>query len=183
MQEYFRLGDFKIFGAPIDIHWSVMAVAFLLTISYFREPIAAIIAVISFFSIILVHEVGHAAVAHRMGCRVIGLKVCLIHGLCEYELPRYELEDVLIAWGGVMAQLLIAMLVFTASSLGANHLPYFGPILVFLGYYSLLVIPYNLLPCRGLDGYKAWRVIPLYYNQLKRNSAFKKPPRRDRDRR
>ena len=171
MDEYYQLGNFEIFGAPVYVHWSVIVAITLILFLYRQSPATVAIALISFFSIILVHEVGHAAMANRMGYRVFSLKVCLIHGLCEYEAPRYELDDVKVAWGGVLAQMLVAMLVFTASSLGARHLSYFGPVLVFLGYYSLLVVPYNLLPVRGLDGDKAWRIIPILYKQFKKNNS------------
>jgi Zn-dependent protease len=183
MQEYFRLGEFHVFGAPVYVHWSVLAVMALILVVYWQNPIIVAIALLSFFSIILIHEIGHAALAHRMGYRVFTLRVCLIHGLCEYEDPHYEWDEVKVAWGGVLAQILIAMLVFTLSSLGARHFAYFGPVLVFLGYYNLLVVPYNLLPIRGLDGYKAWRIIPLSYKQMKTRSALKKTLNRDRNRR
>jgi Zn-dependent protease len=64
--------------------------------------------------------------------------------------------------------------------LGAIYFAYFGPILVFLGYYSLLMVPYNLLPVRGLDGYTAWKIIPIVYQQMKAYSALKKKLDRDR---
>jgi Zn-dependent protease len=180
MQEYFRLGEFYIFGAPVYVHWSVLASMGLILIIYWQSPIIVAIALLSFFSITFIHEIGHAAVANKLGYRVFALRVCLIHGVCEYEAPHYEWDDVQVSWGGVLAQVLIAMLVFTLSSLGAGNFAYFGPILLFLGYYSLLVVPYNLLPVRGLDGYKAWKIIPLSYKQIKARSALKKTLNRDR---
>jgi hypothetical protein len=182
MQQYFRLGKFHIFGAPVFVHWSVIACMGLLLFVYWKTPTIVAIALLSFFSVIMVHEIGHAALAHKMGYRVFAIKVALIHGLCECEAPNYELDRVIIAWGGVLAQTLVAIFVFTCSALGARYFAYFGPILVFLGYYSLLVVPYNLLPIRGLDGDKAWKIIPLYYQQIKARSALKKKLNQDRRR-
>jgi Zn-dependent protease len=174
MDEYYLLGDFRVFGAPIYIHWSVIAAIVLILFVYRQDPIIVTIALLSFFSIIFVHEVGHAALANSMGYQVFALRICLIHGVCEYQAPSYEWDEVKVAWGGVLAQIWIAAIVFTAASLGARHFAYFGPILVFLGYYSLLVVPYNLLPIQGLDGYTAWRIIPLSYRYLKTHPATRK---------
>ena len=167
MQQYLRFGEFKIFNAPVYVHWSVLAVSVFILVVYFQNLVTVAIAVASFFCITFVHEIGHAAVANKMGYRVFSLKLCLFHGLCEYESPYYEWDDVKISWGGVLAQVLIAILVFTLSSLGARNIDFFAPILLFLGYYSLFIIPFNLLPVRGLDGYKAWRIIPLALKQIR----------------
>ena len=172
MQNYFRLGKLRIFRAPIYLHWSVLAVSVVLLIIYFQNLILVILAWLSFLSIILIHEVGHAAVAHRLGYRVVALKVCLIHGRCEYAVPSYapyyEWDEIRIAWGGVSAQALIAMLVFTISALGAEDLTFFQPILAFLGYYNVLAIVHNLSPMQGLDGYKAWRIVPILYQLMRK---------------
>jgi stage IV sporulation protein FB len=180
MQEYFRLGEFHIFRAPVFVHWSALVSMGLILVVYWKDPIIAVIALLSFLSVILIHEIGHAAVANKMGYRVFKIKVSLFHGVCECQDPNYELDRVKIAWGGVIAQILVAMLVFSLSSLGAMYFAYFGPILVFLGYYSLLMVPYNLLPVRGLDGYTAWKIIPIVYQQMKAHSALKKKLDRDR---
>jgi stage IV sporulation protein FB len=175
MQKYFRLGEFRVFGAPVHVHWSVLVAMALILVAYWQSPLIVTIALLSYLSIIFIHEVGHAAIAHKMGYRVFALRVALVHGVCECEAPRYELDAVKIAWGGVLAQMLIAMLVFTLSSLGLMNFAYSGPILVFLGYFNLLMIPYNLMPIRGLDGYQAWKIIPLSYKKMKKSSTHKRP--------
>jgi stage IV sporulation protein FB len=119
-------------------------------------------------------------VAAWLGYRVFALKVALFHGLCEHTAAKYEWDDIKIAWGGVSAQMLVAILVFSLNGLGGGQFAYFGPILVFVGYYSLLTIPYNLMPIRGLDGYKAWRIIPLGYQQMKQRAATKRALDRER---
>jgi Zn-dependent protease len=174
MQKYFRLGEFRVFGAPVYVHWSVLAAMALILVAYWQSPLIVTIALLSYFSIIFIHEVGHAAIAHKMGYRVFALRIALVHGVCECEAPLYELDAAKIAWGGVLAQMLIALLIFTLSSLGIMNSAYAGPVLVFLGYCNLLIIPYNLMPIRGLDGYKAWRIIPLSYKKMKKGSARKR---------
>ena len=92
MQEYFRLGEFHIFRAPLFVHWSALASMGLILVVYWKDPIIAVIALLSFLSVILIHEIGHAAVASKMGYRVFKIKVSLFHGVCECQDPNHELD-------------------------------------------------------------------------------------------
>jgi hypothetical protein len=146
MQEYFRINKLQVFGAPIYVHWSVLASSAFILVAFWKDLIVLALALLCFFSIILIHEIGHAVIAHYLGYRVFEIRICLIHGVCEYSAPNYEWDEVKVSWGGVLAQMVVAIIVFTASSLGAKQFDYFAPVLLFLGYYSLLVIPFNLMP-------------------------------------
>src|SRR6476620_10886514 len=53
----------RAFRAPIYIHWSVFAIAGVLAIGSRGDPVYAVIAILSYFAIILIHECGHAWVA------------------------------------------------------------------------------------------------------------------------
>lgn len=161
---YFKLNNIKLLGAQIYIHWLVLAASTLILVVYRQSPLGVALALISYLGIIFIHEVGHAAMANKVGCRVLAIRIALIHGVCEYEEPRYELDDIKIAWSGVVLQVMVAALVFYLSSLGLANYVFFAPILVFLGYFSLLIVPYNLIPQKGFDGHKAWRIIPFIYN-------------------
>ena len=41
---------------------------------------------------------------------VIAIKLSFQHGQCEYQHPEYEVDDVFIVWGGVLAQLALLLL-------------------------------------------------------------------------
>jgi stage IV sporulation protein FB len=168
MQGYIQLGKERIFGAPVYTHWSVLVIGALILVYGWQNLIVSAISLLSFLSIILIHEIGHAAIAHKLGYDVIAIRIAPLHGVCEYQAPRYEWEDVQIAWGGVLAQLIAAAIVFGFGHLGGDNTEYFGPVTVFIGYYSLLTIPFNLLPVPGLDGQKAWKILPLAYDRSKR---------------
>ena len=153
-----------MFGAPVWVHWSALAVVGLLFLVSITSPIYAVVLIASYLSIITVHEVGHAYAARRLGYRVTGIRIGIIHGLCEHEAPQSELEDVLISWGGVAAQLCIAIPVLViAWALGSRELYYFGPVVAFLGYVNLLLALANLAPAEGFDGQRAWRAFPLLF--------------------
>jgi Zn-dependent protease len=57
-----------------------------------------------------------------------------------------------------------------------------GPVILILGYYSVLTVIFNLLPIRGLDGTVAWRIIPLMRQRLKARRVVRGALRRGRGR-
>ena len=152
----------RAFRAPIYIHWSVFAIAAVLAIGSMRKPAHAVVAILSYFAIILIHECGHAWVARRRHYRVNCIRIAGYHGRCEIEAPEYEWDDVAIAWGGVLAQFAVAipMIVIQLSMPARMHGAVgFGAMM--LGQISVVIALFNLIPAAGLDGAKAWRVIPL----------------------
>jgi membrane-associated protease RseP (regulator of RpoE activity) len=175
MRAWTRLRKVYVFGAPVWVHWSALFVVGLLFFLSLTSPIYAAVSIASYLSIIAVHEAGHAYIARRLGYRVTGIHIGIIHGLCEHERPEYGLEDVLISWGGVAAQLCIAVPVLViAWALGSRELYYFGPVVAFLGYVNLLVALANLAPAEGFDGKRAWRAVPLLFRWWRAKRTAKK---------
>jgi Zn-dependent protease len=176
MQRYTKVKFLRIYGAPVYLHWSTLLVmGGLLGIS-FNSPILALISICSYFGIIMLHETGHAFVANILGCDVRGVYLGFLHGKCECELPYNQKHKSLIAWGGVAAQLVVALpLIIGSQTLSINEIYGFGPIVAFLGYISALVALVNLAPSRELDGYEAWKLIPVL---VKEHIARKKNKRK-----
>ena len=169
---YYRLRMVRIFGAPVSVHWSVLVATAVLAVSALRSPIYAIAAISSYLGILLVHETGHAFVARRLHLDVLSIKIGVIHGLCEYEAPENTWDETLVSWGGVLAQVCVGVLVFLAVALlRPSKLGYAGPVVVFLGYINLMVAAVNLAPTPGLDGYKAWRIVPLVVQRIRAKRA------------
>jgi Zn-dependent protease len=162
MKRWFWLRRVRIFNARWYVHGSVLLIVALLALMSFQSPIHAVVAIASYFAIILVHELGHALMARRLGYDVDAIRLALFHGRCEYEAPHTEMDDVLISWAGVLAQMAIAVPVLVVATLFENHdFGYAAPAIVFLGYVNLLIALVNLAPSSGLDGDTAWRVIPI----------------------
>lgn len=152
----------RAFRAPIYIHWSVFAIAGVLAIGSRGDPVYAVIAILSYFAIILIHECGHAWVARRRHYQVNCIRVSSYHGRCEVEAPDYEWDDVAIAWGGVLAQVVVAIpMIVIQLAVPHRMLGAAGLAIRMLGQVSVMIALLNLIPVRGLDGEKAWRVIPL----------------------
>jgi len=126
---------------------------------------ATAIACVAFSFLLVVHELGHAAVARSRNVEVDGIQLYFIHGLCTHEEPYREEDDVLIAWGGVAAQLVVLVIAFGASLLLAAFAPFAyqlgAPLLRVLVQTNVLIIVINLIPVAPLDGAKAWRALPL----------------------
>lgn len=132
----------------------------------------------SYFSVVLVHELGHAIVAWRLGYEIDSIKLSVIHGECTYEGSHVTArEAALIAWGGPLAQFAVAALVWALSFMPAvGESDLFGPVLVFLGYLSPLVAVVNLAPGSDMDGTVAWPLIPMLWRDFQ--GRKKKPSKR-----
>jgi len=125
-----------------------------------RSVSATAIACVAFSFLMVVHELGHAAVARWRNVEVDGIQLYFIHGLCTHEEPYHEEDDVLIAWGGVAAQFIVLVIAFGASLLLAAFAPFAyrlaAPLFRVLVQTNLLIIVINLIPVAPLDGAKAW---------------------------
>jgi stage IV sporulation protein FB len=172
MKKHITVKSFRPLGASFEVHWSVIVASVLLLAGGIEAPVISLIALFAYLSIIFVHEIGHGLMAVHCGCQVYSIKLGFIHGSCTVEAPFDEWDQVKIAWGGVLAQLAVAFFVFIpALIISGVNLSYYEVILIFLGYFNLFIALVNLAPSKGLDGYVAWRVIPLYLRQLKAKSV------------
>jgi Zn-dependent protease len=172
---YFLLGHVTVLGARLHLHWSAVALAGLMLGAWHRQPGLAIEAIACYFGLILLHEAGHAAMALRLGYRAPDIYLSMVHGLCSYDRPDTPREDALIAWGGVLAQLAIALpLIALAQVPTIASLPSIGIPIAAFGYFSLSMVALNLVPVRGLDGAKAWSLLPMLGADLRADVAARK---------
>lgn len=150
------------------LHWSVLVVMGGCLAMAFSNPLVAIVAAASYFSVILSHEWGHAFIASRLGYQIDSVRLSVIHGECIYD-ASYETtrEAGLIAWGGPLAQFVAAVGVWSLSLIPAvDQSDFFGPPLVFLGYIGPLVALANLAPGAEMDGTRAWPLIPILWRDF-----------------
>ena len=165
---YFLLGRVTVLGARLHVHWSAVALAGVMFGAWHRQPAYAIEAIACYFGLILLHEVGHAAMALRLGYRAPDIYLSMIHGLCSYDAPETFREEALVAWGGVLAQLAVALpLLALAQVPTIASLSFVGILIAAFGYFSLAMVAMNLVPVRGLDGANAWRLLPILAADLR----------------
>jgi Zn-dependent protease len=175
MKNYVRAKRLNICGAPVFLHWSALVVIGGCLATAISSPVIAVVAAASYFGVILVHEYGHAWVARSLGYHVYSIKLSVIHGECEYEAGHEAARDAaLIAWGGAIAQLAVAVPVWLLSLVPAiNESDVFGPFIAFFGYLGPLLALVNLAPSPYLDGSKAWSLIPMLWNDVKQRPKKK----------
>ena len=175
MRGFYTLKRIRILGAKLHLHWSIaLGSAFLFT-GFKDKPLQAVVAICCYYGIIFLHECGHAFFAKKLGYPPRNIYLTAIHGLCEYEHPYYQKEDSVIAWGGVLAQLAVALpLVLLGYFVPTPINPYLGVAIAFFGFYSLVIAALNLLPVRGLDGGLAWRLIPILFREARHRHSAKK---------
>jgi membrane-associated protease RseP (regulator of RpoE activity) len=165
---WWRISNISVYGAPVYVHWSVLAAVAIVGLLSFSSPLYAAVAIVCYLSVIGIHELGHVYAARRLGYDVVAVRVAFLHGVCECEAPRTRWDEVLVAWGGVVAQLLVAVpVLLIAATLGTRDLFYFGPVVAFLGYVNLLIALVNLALARNLDGSVAWQVVPLLLKRFR----------------
>lgn len=167
---YWKLGEWKTI--PLFFHWTVF-----LWLPWYWWTHGGIVATattfVAFVALLAAHELGHAIAARSQRVRVFAIRLYVLHGQCEHEHPHYEAEDVLIAWGGVLAQLVVLVLAVTAqysSRLLLPHTEYFlAPLFFVFIHTNMVIAAINLIPVSPLDGHKAWRVVPLLLPRLRRS--------------
>ncbi len=151
----------QIRGVRVYAHWSVLLIGTLILFGALERPAETLAAWTAYFSVILIHECGHMIAAHWKGYAVTAIELYPIHGCACFQQPWSRYDDALIAWGGVAAQAVVAVpLVTFVAIFGFTRSDAVNVAIGILGYYSLVVAAFNLIPLRPLDGAKAWYLIP-----------------------
>jgi Zn-dependent protease len=166
----------QIKGVRVYAHWSVLLVGTLILFGAFERPAETLAAWTAYFSVILIHECGHMLAAHRKGYQVLAIELYPIHGCTRFQKPWSRYDHALIAWGGVAAQAAVAVpLVTLVAIFGFTRYDAVNVAIGILGYYSLALAVFNLIPVPALDGANAWYLIPELIKRARNRNA--KPKR------
>lgn len=159
----------KLRGVPIRIHWSALLGALFFSGARFAPGYW-----IGFVLVILVHELGHAAVVKIARQRVHGVSIHGMGGVCEWSGNATPIQRACIAWGGVWGQLALLVVVLPFTGLLTTALGRMGAELAqALTYSSLILAAINLIPFGPLDGVEAWKLPGLLVQRFKRRRAAK----------
>jgi hypothetical protein len=148
---YWRLGRWH--GAPVLLHFSVLLG--LLVFGGFRSSLGFFVA---YPCLILVHELGHAALVRRCGHRVVGIEVTGLGGVCHWSGNASPFEEALIAWGGVLAQLALFALTLLWLKLLPPKSELAWDLTATFTHTNLWLVAVNLIPIPPLDGARAWGI-------------------------
>lgn len=152
---YLRAG--KIRGARLWLHWSLPLGALVLGRFEF-VPVFWL----AFMFLIVIHEFGHAACVWYYRQKVTLVELHGLGGACHWDGYVTPLQRSVIAWGGIMGQM-VALIVWLIVRLAA------GPPTTDWGYQlsyaffegNLFLMAFNLIPIRPLDGAEAWKSLGL----------------------
>ncbi|MEO8552119.1 MAG: site-2 protease family protein [Kofleriaceae bacterium] len=143
MSKQWRLGT--AFGFPIEINLSFLALLALVFVAF--GGIAGVVIVCLAFASVLLHELGHALVARRVGVRISGIELGFFGGAAKMiDMPRTSNHEIAIAAAGPAVSLALAGL---GLGLGAiTHIP----VISWIGWTNLILAAFNLLPALPMDG-------------------------------
>jgi stage IV sporulation protein FB len=159
----------KINRVDIFVHWSVLAICALMLFGIIEKPVTTLVGIACWMGVLLLHECGHMFAAQRRGSHVEEIVLYPIFAITRFEQPWSRFDHAIIAWGGVLAQMLIAIpVVLWIEFVGYTPYNAANEVLVLFGMFSIAVAVFNLLPVEPLDGKIAWQIFPAYLERMRR---------------
>lgn len=159
---------------PVVLHWSALLPLVWMTLKY-RNITEAVVPFLAVLVLMLVHEWGHALAARRRGLEVTGICLYFMLGVCLHEDAEREEDDVFVAWGGVLAQMVLLAVSLVVLWAAGAFLPgsarVLMPVLFVFIHLNVVTAVINLIPVAPLDGHRAWRAVPLLWRRLRARSA------------
>src|ERR1700687_626383 len=151
----------EIKGVKVFFHWSVLFIGGLILLGAVEDPRLAFTVLAAYHAVILLHECGHMVAAQRKGCLVTSIELYPIWGITRFSEPYSRYDLYVIARGGVLPQVTVAIpLIAWVEIFGSTRFEPVNALLSIMGFFSLSMAAFNLLPIRPLDGSIAWRLLP-----------------------
>ena len=165
----------RVLGVDVYVHWSIFLIAAVMLLGTLRKPLATLIGLAAYLGVLIVHESGHLIMAHLRGYDALSIELYPIFGIARFEQPGSRFDRAAIAWGGVLAQAIVGVpLAVYVAVLGYTRWEALNAALGILGYFSLGIAVFNLLPLGPLDGSVAWDLIPAFIQrrQIRRSKRM-----------
>jgi hypothetical protein len=165
---YWTIG--RIRGAPVRVHWTAPLGAIAFTGFSINPGLW-----VGFFLLVVLHELGHAAIVRRFGYEVVAVRVHAFGGDCQWSGDPTRAEDAAVAWGGVLVQ---GVLWVAATALlfvlGFPTSPVLAALAVTFTSTNARMIVFNLLPIPPLDGHRAWPLLPMLWEARQEQRAYQR---------
>jgi Zn-dependent protease len=146
----YRLGT--LLGFPIRVNLSFLLL--LLVVLFWAGGVPGLAIALMVAASVIVHELGHAVVARRLGVPVSGIELHFFGGAAGMAgMPRRPVDEIAVAAAGPAVSLAIAAVAHAAAALLGS------PVLALLGTVNLVLGVFNLLPAFPSDGgriLRAW---------------------------
>lgn len=166
----------QIRNVKVYAHWSVLLLGAIILIGAVEEPLLSFMVLVSYYGVILIHECGHMVAAQSRKCPVWSIELYPIWGITRFDEPYSRHDYCVIAWGGVVAQAIIAIpLIAWVEIFGYTPYQSANAALAILGFFSISMALFNLLPLRPLDGAIAWRLLPALFKSSSTRPTKREP--------
>ncbi|MEJ7602176.1 MAG: M50 family metallopeptidase [Kofleriaceae bacterium] len=150
MFKSWRLG--RLFGFPVEINLSFLLLLGFVLVAY--GGLAGVLVVCVAFASVLLHELGHAVVARKLGVHVSGIELSFFGGAAKMEnLPRNPNHEIAIAAAGPAVSIALGSL-----GLGIGIVTGSG-FLLMIGYINFVLAAFNLIPALPMDGGRILRAL------------------------
>lgn len=165
---YLRL--FRLRGIPIRVHWTLP-----LGVLMFSGGRVAPGLWLGIVALIVLHELGHALLVHRAGLANLGIDITGFGGRCRWAGAPSPTQRALIAWGGVLAQLVVLTVTgLVVLVLGQPAQPFWANLVHAFLVTNVFLIGINLIPFKPLDGAEAWPLFGHLARDWKRRRKWKR---------
>jgi Zn-dependent protease len=145
-----RIGS--VLGFPVELNTTFLLLLAVMFI-WFGGVIGVFLVLLAFASVLL-HELGHALVARRLGVRVSGIELSFFGGAAKMvELPRTASHEIAIAAAGPAVSVGLAVLGFALGKVTGVHL------ITLLGWINVVIAVFNLIPALPMDGGRILRAL------------------------
>jgi Zn-dependent protease len=150
MLKSWRLGT--AFGFPVEVNVSFLILLGLVLVGF--GGLAGVMIVLLAFASVVLHELGHAIVARKLGVYVSGIELGFLGGAAKMaNLPRKSDHELAIAAAGPAVSLALG-----GAGLGLAALTHL-PLLATIGWINLVIAGFNLIPALPMDGGRILRAL------------------------
>ncbi len=157
----FGKGQFEIarvWGVPICLDFSLILMAIMFVVRERSLVIGLLSAAILLLSILL-HELGHTAVALSYGCRVRDITLLLLGGRATLvDMPRGPWREAWMAAAGPLVSLLLGVAGFLLMPLAPQY-SLLAALCWYLMYVNFSLLAFNLVPAFPMDGGRIFRAL------------------------
>lgn len=160
----------------VYLHWTVLVLGTILLLYAIRHPAETLTGLFCYLGMFFIHELGHTVAAHRRHLHVFEIRIYPIFAITEYEQPGTAFDQSIVAWGGVLAQFVVAVpIIAYLSVFGYTSFEPLNAAIAILGPLSFVIACLNLLPAPPLDGETAWRIVPLWFHRMRFRREMRNP--------
>lgn len=165
-----RIG--RIAGIDVYIHFTFLLLLGWVALEHYQarhdaaEAIGGLVFVLALFTIVVLHELGHALAARRYGIPTRDITLLPIGGVARLErMPEDPKQELVVALAGPTVNVVLAAGIYLLLMLGRGAVPFGDVVRVGGGFLSQLfwvnvsLVLFNILPAFPMDGGRVLRAL------------------------